>query len=114
MLVRFYCATHKCGLINCGNGRILFPTACLDPIITKDGWMELDSSEMYCPVASKIDDEADPLHGQPTDSEIAKCETRVQIRDDYTISDATSLGDGGWSFDEKKWSEMSVPDPQSL
>ncbi len=67
--IRFYCRTHDCTLQNCGSGRIFEPTHAIavDPLIgpedemeqrkDKDGWLHLDTSELYCPTAPESCDQ---------------------------------------------------------
>lgn len=67
--IRFICRTHLCVLKNCGSGRIFTPTfttveeaSGMDPMeVRKDdeGWLELDTSELMCPVAEEKDVECD-------------------------------------------------------
>ena len=95
MMIRFVCTTHNTPLKNCGNGRVFFPTACLEPITRKDGWMQLDLSEYYCPVAHTADD------NKPLDAatfEYETCNFVIQTQEGHEISDETELTDKGWKF----------------
>lgn len=94
-MIRFVCKTHGVRLKNCGNGRFLFPTACLDPIVDKDGWMEIDLSEFFCPGTYDAEDNS-------IEAEIERCEWTVEFESGSRISDRTQLTDSGWKFEEEK------------
>ena len=61
--IRFLCEEHNVPLKNCGNGRIFTPTYTICPLedhedelsvrMDDEGWLFLDTSEMYCPCDSE-------------------------------------------------------------
>ncbi len=46
--IRFMCTDHKELLEVCGNARVFSSTCSQEPERDKDGWLTLDTSELFC------------------------------------------------------------------
>jgi hypothetical protein len=67
--IRFWCVTHQCVLKNCGSGRVFAPTYTIEgdefeDRKDKEGFLELDTSELYCPVAGEYCDQNWEIQGE--------------------------------------------------